>query len=195
MGALLSERPRTPAQAERLERLRRAALELASEGGYAAVHMRAVARRADVGLATVYRYFSSKDHLIADVHAMLSLRVIADLQLHPPSGRSPEARLAEVFERMLDTTAGDLNLAAAGVAALTSGDAAVSAPEYWNREVMASYLQAALGAEEVGDRETLGEVLGHVFFSLMIGMATGQKSLPECKAVMGKAVRLALGIR
>ena len=80
---------------------------------------------------------------------------------------------------MLDAIAEDPQLAAAGVAAMTSADPAVSPPEYWERRVMASYLDAALGDEEVGDRETLGEVLGHVFFSLMIGMATGRKSVAD----------------
>jgi AcrR family transcriptional regulator len=192
VAALLSERPRTPSQAERLERLRDAARELASEGGYGAVTMRAVARRANVGLATLYRYFSSKDHLIADVHAMRSRDVIADLERDPPRGRSAAQRLVAVFDRMLETTAEDLQLASAGIAALTSSDPAVTPPGYWQKEVMASFLDAALGDEHLSDRETLGELLGHVFFSLMVGLATRRMSLAECKAVIERAVALML---
>ena len=42
-----------------------AALDLAAEGGYDAVQMRDVAARAQVALGTIYRYFASKDHLLA----------------------------------------------------------------------------------------------------------------------------------
>src|SRR5262249_57103235 len=55
----------TPNQAARRARVLDAALALATEGGYDAVQMRDVASRAQVALGTIYRYFSSKDHLLA----------------------------------------------------------------------------------------------------------------------------------
>ncbi len=187
---LHGEKKLTVAQAQRLDRLRQAARDLASEGGYAAVTMRDVAKRANVGLATVYRYFSSKDHLIADVHAMRSVEVIESLQENPPEGATAAERLAAVFGQMLETTAEDLEFAAAGVAAITSADPVASSPQYWQSMVMAAYLDAALGEEDVGNRQELGEILGHVFFSLMIGLASGRVPLDECKRVMNRAVEL-----
>ncbi len=189
---LLSERPRTPAQRTRLERLREAARSLASEGGYAAVTMRSVAQRAGVGPATVYRYFSSKDHLIADVHAERSLDVLADLAARPPRHQRAADRVAAVFHRMLAATAEDPKFAAAGVAAINSADPTASSPEFWKQNVMARYLHVALGDEAVGDRAALGELLGHVFFSLMCGLSTGRMSLAQAKASMDRAIALAL---
>ena len=55
----------TPEQQERRRRLIDAAFELGAAGGYDAVHMRDVAATANVALATIYRNFSSKDHLLA----------------------------------------------------------------------------------------------------------------------------------
>ncbi len=182
----------TVAQAQRLDRLRQAARDLASEGGYAAVTMRDVAKRANVGLATVYRYFSSKDHLIADVHAMRSVEVIESLQENPPEGATAANRVAAVFGQMLEATAEDLDLAAAGVAAITSSDPVASSPQYWQSMVMVAYLDAALGEEDVGDRRELGEILGHMFFSLMIGLAAGRMPLEDCKRVMTRSVELIL---
>jgi len=189
---LLSTRPRTPAQIARLERLREATRALAHEGGYAAVTMRAVAERAGVGPATVYRYFSSKDHLIADVHAQKSLSVIAELAARPPRHKRPADRVAAVFRRMLEATAEDLLLASAGVAAITSSDLSASSPGFWSQFVMPSYMDVALGDEDVGDRKALGELLGHVFFSLMCGLAIGRSSLEEADAAMTRAVGLVL---
>ena len=55
----------TRAQQARRQRVIDAAMELGLEGGYEAVQMRDVAARADVAMGTVYRYFTSKDHLLA----------------------------------------------------------------------------------------------------------------------------------
>ena len=189
------ERRLTPSQAERRDRLREAAHDLASAGGYAAVTIRSVAERAGVGPATVYRYFSSKDHLIAEVHAAESRRMIAGLALDPPSGSNDRERLQAVFDRMLESTARDLNLAAAGVSAITSGDPAANAPEYWQRMVMSPYLEVALGSDESSDRRELGEILGHLFFSLMIAMTGGRMSLERAKEIMRRTVELVVGAR
>src|SRR3954449_12216480 len=55
----------TTSQAARRGRVIEAALTLGREGGYDAVQMRDVATTAGVALGTIYRYFSSKDHLLA----------------------------------------------------------------------------------------------------------------------------------
>ena len=54
-------------QALRRSAVIEAARALARGGGYAAVTMQGVAERSGVGRATLYRYFASKDHLLAEV--------------------------------------------------------------------------------------------------------------------------------
>ena len=61
----------TTSQAARRGRVIEAALTLGADGGYDAVQMRDVATTAGVALGTIYRYFSSKDHLLAEVRARL----------------------------------------------------------------------------------------------------------------------------
>ena len=52
-------------QQERRDRIVRAAITLLEHGEYDAIQMRDVAQEAGVALATVYRYFTSKEHLYA----------------------------------------------------------------------------------------------------------------------------------
>ena len=52
-------------QQERRDRIVRAAITLLEHGEYDAIQMRDVAQEAAVALATVYRYFTSKEHLYA----------------------------------------------------------------------------------------------------------------------------------
>ena len=57
----------TAKQADTVERLGRAAVELLSREGFAGLTVRRVAAEAGVGAATAYTYFSSKEHLVAEV--------------------------------------------------------------------------------------------------------------------------------
>jgi AcrR family transcriptional regulator len=66
--ALESPRRRlTAKQADTVERLGRAAVELLGREGFAGLTVRLVAAEAGVGSATAYTYFSSKEHLVAEV--------------------------------------------------------------------------------------------------------------------------------
>ena len=71
----------TSRQLIRRARIIEAVVELIGEVGADAVQMRDVAQRSGVALATVYRYFSSKDHLLAaaleDWQKRLTRRVLA----------------------------------------------------------------------------------------------------------------------
>ena len=57
----------TPRQAEVVMALVRATEAEVEEVGYSGLTVRSVARRAGVAPATAYNYFSSKDHLLAEV--------------------------------------------------------------------------------------------------------------------------------
>ncbi|MFC9789910.1 TetR/AcrR family transcriptional regulator [Rhodococcus sp. NPDC127528] len=57
----------TEKQAETVDRLTHAGVEVLREQEFAGLTVRAVAARAGVGPATAYTYFSSKEHLVAEV--------------------------------------------------------------------------------------------------------------------------------
>ena len=57
----------TEKQADTVDRLTRAAVEVLREEGFAGLTVRNVAARAGVAPATAYTYFSSKEHLVAEV--------------------------------------------------------------------------------------------------------------------------------
>jgi AcrR family transcriptional regulator len=66
--ALESTRRRlTAKQADTVDRLGRAAVEILTRDGFTGLTVRRVAAEAGVGAATAYTYFSSKEHLVAEV--------------------------------------------------------------------------------------------------------------------------------
>jgi AcrR family transcriptional regulator len=87
------------AQAFRAERVIRAAADLATAGGYEAVQMREIARVAGVSLATLYRYYSSKDDLILAAAAGEMQKLRRNVNQHPPRERTAHGRAAAVFIR------------------------------------------------------------------------------------------------
>ena len=82
-------RPLTRAQQARRQRVIDAAMALGLDGGYDAVQMRDVAARADVAMGTVYRYFTSKDHLLAATLVYWVEQLAVRIEQHPPQGDLP----------------------------------------------------------------------------------------------------------
>jgi AcrR family transcriptional regulator len=97
--AVLPDPATLPAgQQERRDRIVHAAFALLERGEYDAIQMRDVAREADVALATIYRYFSSKEHLYAA--ALVAWAADYPTRARPATDRvSSEAQLRTLMRR------------------------------------------------------------------------------------------------
>jgi len=80
--------------AEREQAILAAATALAAEGGVAAVQIAAVAARAGIAAGTVYRYFPSKTHLIAELVAAVAGRELATIKAAGNAAPGPLSALA-----------------------------------------------------------------------------------------------------
>ena len=103
---LTPEASLTPRQLARRKRIIAAALELASRGGYDAVQMRDVAASADVALGTLYRYFPSKDFLLAHTWADWSHEIEGYLHRHPLRGNTAADRILICIHGIIGDTRG-----------------------------------------------------------------------------------------
>lgn len=74
-----------------------AARDLVSEGGFAAVQMAEVARRAGVATGTLYRYFSSKEELCRQVFREVSAHEMSLLATIATGDERARTRLAKVL--------------------------------------------------------------------------------------------------
>lgn len=180
------------AQAEKRAAARRAARELAAQGGYPAISMAAVADHIGVARATMYRYFSSKDHLVAEVMDQWAAEINDDLQRHPPKGATLADRVAAAFDRVIKSAARHRGLTSAAVqAALSADPAARGTLGPWSSPV-ALYLKTVAGANNVADLEAVTMVLGHVLFSALVVMARRGQDPAAIAAQLRTAVRLLL---
>ena len=114
--------PLTKSQAARRQRVLLAALELGADGGYEAVQMRDVAASAEVALGTIYRYFPSKDALLAAAMLEWMEDLERKVSQRAPRGDRTSERVYDVLRRAVATMERQPKLAEAVITALTSDD-------------------------------------------------------------------------
>jgi AcrR family transcriptional regulator len=162
-------------QAARRQRVVQAALKLAAEGGYDAVQMREVGTEAGVALGTIYRYFSSKDDLLAAVLVAWVEDLEGRVTQRPPTGELTSERVASVLRRAHRAMEKQPKLAEAVITAMVSPDPATIGSKDQTGQAMARVLARAMSEDldpEMAANVT--RVLTHVWFSALISWINGR---------------------
>ncbi len=108
----------TEKQADTVDKLTAAAVEVLSRHGYSGTTVRLVAAEAGVGTATAYTYFSSKEHLISEVY----WRRLAATPTTPGRDADPATRVVAVLRQISMLVADESSLAGAVSSALLGDD-------------------------------------------------------------------------
>jgi len=180
----------SPEQQDRRRRLIDAAFELGAEGGYGAVHMRDVSITANVALATIYRYFSSKDDLLAAAMTEWTARLRARVAQSPPRGDTRVDRMVDVLSRACRAMERQPKLSEALVRALSSADAGVRESGADVQRQIASMGDAILVDL---DPEVCADILaaiGHVWYSTLVSWANGRRDFASVTAELERAARV-----
>lgn len=130
----------SPARAERIDALVDAALDELRAAGYDDFTVRKAARRAGIGSATAYTYFSSKDHLVAEV-CWRFLRVLEP----PDASLAPADRLRAALAALADLIATEPEAASASMVAVLAPDPDVQRLRGEIGAHVIGYFSAALG--------------------------------------------------
>ena len=183
----------TPSQRERRLRVIEAALRLAATGGYDAVQMREVSAEADVALGTIYRYFSSKDHLLVAAELEWMLDLERTVTRRPPEGSTTCQRVLHVLQRALRAMEREPQRAAAVVTAQTSDDAAAVRASREVTEILERIMAVAFPSDfdELRRHDTI-RVLGHVWFSCLVSWTSGVGDMDWVRSEMETAAHLLL---
>lgn len=183
----------TPNQAARRERVIDAALQLAAEGGYDAVQMRDVAARAQVALGTIYRYFSSKDHLLAAAQVELWRETAKRLEERPPEGATAAERVVALLQRAMRGAERDPQRMAALITASASPDPAVRDCQAEIMAIMDQVLESAMGNDvEPERRSQIALTLRQVWFAWLLCWVNGWNDAATVNRELVNAARLLL---
>jgi TetR/AcrR family transcriptional regulator, cholesterol catabolism regulator len=181
----------TRSQAARRERVIRAALELAAEGGYDVVQMRDVATRAEVALGTIYRYFPSKDALLLAVMVQWLGDLEQRVMRRPPAGDDTVDRVMDVLGRALRSMDREPKLTAAVISAMTAGDPASVTAISEVTDAMARIMRSAFPEDvDATSAAAAAKVLGHVWWSATIAWANGMGDIDWVASELREAIAL-----
>ena len=183
------------AQRDRRKRILDATIALASQGGFDAVQMRAVAESADVALGTLYRYFPSKIHLLVSALQREFERTEVALRDKPVEGDTTADRVINVLKRTTRGMQSDAKLTEALTRAFMFADASVAAEIHQVGMLLTSMLTRAMypeGHEVTEDDVQIARVIGDVWLSALVGWVTGRTNAAETGQQIEVAVKLLL---
>lgn len=178
----------TAEQRDRRRRVIDAAFELGAERGYEAVQMRDVSAHAGVSLATIYRYFSSKDHLLAAGMTEWTASLQAQVVRSPPRGDTAAQQLSDVLHRACRAMARQPRLSAALVRALSSADEGVQECAAAVQQQIEATVSDILVDLEPAVRSDVVAVLGHVWYSTLVAWANGRIDFDTVTAELDRAI-------
>ncbi len=179
--------PRNRRQQETFRRVLAAGMETLRETSYAALTVRAVAARAKVAPATAYTYFSSKNHLIAEVYLDLIRQVPYFTDVNEPM----PVRVDKALRHMALVVADEPEVAAACTTALLSGsaDPAVRAVRDRIGAEIHRRITSAIGPD--ADPRTVS-ALEMTFFGALVNAASGAFTYRQIADRLGYVVGLVL---
>lgn len=182
----------TPNQAARRARVLDAAMALAADGGYDAVQMRDVASHAQVALGTIYRYFASKDHLLAECQLESWRTMEARLALRPLQGATAADRVVDLITRVMRAVEREPLQAAALITASSSPDPAVRECQVEMIGHQDAVLVGAMGDLDRAQKADIARTLRNVWFSVLLGWVNGWNDLAAITREFEAAARLLL---
>lgn len=174
-------------RARTVERLTEAAVDELHESGYPALSVRAVAARSGVAPATAYTYFSSKEHLVAEVF----WRRISQQGDRPVDRRrTPAHRAADVLADFALVVANETELAAACTVALLADD-----PEVHELRVKIGRLlhERLVTALDGGGSHAAVRTLELVVSGALIEVGTGHLAYEHVRDLLADSAALVIG--
>jgi TetR/AcrR family transcriptional regulator, cholesterol catabolism regulator len=185
--ALESTRRRlTVKQAETVDRLGKAAVDILNRDGFAGLTVRRVAAEAGVGAATAYTYFSSKEHLVAEVF----WRRLAGAPAAPHEVEDRATRVIDVLQHISQLVADEPEFAGAVTSALLGRDPDVEVLRQRIGLDIRQRLAAALGQDTDPD---VIDSLEMLYSGALVRAGMGYASYQDIAQRLEKSARLMLG--
>lgn len=186
----------TPRQSQRRQAILDAVVALVAERGVDDLQMRDVADRARVSLGTLYRYFTSKDHLVAA--AYMSWASGLDLRLARASdvydrAADPATRLARALRAGVRPFQREPSFARMLIAIGSANDPMASETYLELGRAIRRTLGQAIPDVEPGLREGVLQIVGSVWYHAFVEWMGGRISAGQVSERLDLAAHLLLG--
>ena len=192
-GLSLAPERMTSTQVERRGRVVQAVVELVREGADEDLSMKDIADRSGVALGTIYRYFSSKDHVLAEALVEWA-RGLERPARRAAADVSPVERVGAVLRRALRAFEREPAFARLLLYVSASSDPYASKAFGELATVVFGTLgAAAAGGIRPGDRDDVMAIIGAVWNQGLAEWTRGRRSMADVRSSLEAAVRLLVG--
>jgi AcrR family transcriptional regulator len=143
-------------------------------------------------MGTVYRYFTSKDHLLAA--ALVHWVELLDTRLAqlPAQGGTAAERVIDALDRALRSMGRQPKLVGAVFTALASPDPAAIECQQQVSILMEGIITRAIGDPHPSDLGDRARILGHVWYSALVGWVNGWSNMGRVHDELVVAIGLLL---
>ncbi|MBK5289203.1 MAG: hypothetical protein JJE46_12145, partial [Acidimicrobiia bacterium] len=146
----------------------------------------------EVALGTLYRHYTSKDHLLLAALTEQAEALRDRLALRPPEGSNPASRTADVLRRASRSLARRPALTAALVTSLTTPESDTAPHKRDVELVLRDIITAAIGGSEINDPDGVVRTLGYVWLAVLSAWVGGTLGSDEMADDLETAARLLL---
>jgi TetR/AcrR family transcriptional regulator, cholesterol catabolism regulator len=185
----------TAQQLERRRRILDATQQLASRGGFDGVQMRTVAEHANVALGTLYRYFSSKVHLLVALTYDRTEQLAERIAKQPPKEGDPIERTTALLLLATRALQRDPPLTEAMLRAIMIADASLAAEVHRVNDLVTRMIVTTVHGPDVEptpEDESRARVLEMVWLSSLLNWLSGRASSSDVDRDLATAARLIL---
>ena len=189
----------TPRQTARRDAIVTAVVDLVAERGVEVLQMREVAERAHVSLGTPYRYFASKDHLVAVAFmawaSNLDRQLTRSRVLDAGAEDDPATRLSRALRVGVRPFEREPNFARMLIAVGSSSDPQASETYLGLGRAIRQVLGRAIPDVDPETREGALQVVGSVWYHAFVEWMGGRITVAQVHERLDRAARLLLGER
>lgn len=183
----------TANQRARRQRILDAGLALLAARDVEQIQVKDVAEEASVALGTVYHYFTSKEHLFAEVLIQWAATLGTDITSRPLSGTTPGARLVEVLHRSVRAFARQPQLARLVARLEVSADPVAAEMRGRLSDTTTGIYLAQLEGVGPDRAAAVVRVCHAVLATVLRSWSSGAMSLDEVNQRLDETVELVLG--
>ncbi len=158
--------------------------------GRSEVSMESVAAAAGVSRTTLYRYYTSREHLLAEVTLAAGRNLIAHLRNNPPGGRTIGDRIESLCRRFTTIAGASEKVLASCIGNLSSSDPAVFDTYEEIENIISGVLGSVLGNLEPANGAILQTVLFRYLLGAFMLATTGKLGFDEVEAELISVCRL-----
>ncbi|HKP57920.1 MAG TPA: TetR family transcriptional regulator [Polyangiales bacterium] len=180
---------------DRRDRILDVAIDLAAAGGYENVRQRDVADQAGIALGTLYKSFSSKEHILSAAIEREADELEKRLKSRPPAGETPTERLQALFKIITRAMCHKPKYARAVIRAMASGQPGVASHVTAYQGRMNAIIGSVMRVDEreIDEHQlALATLLQQIWFASLVAWSAGIFSQGDVNSHMSQAIELIL---